>query len=121
MRANLSTVAPSTNGHDGPPASIADGDDVRLASIADGDDGRLASIADGHHLRRAVVQLDHTLADLDAIARGLHPRDLAGGLGGALRALADRSPVPVRLAVVDSRFPTEIETAVYYVCAEALA
>ena len=58
---------------------------------------------------------------MDALARGLHPRDLAGGLGAALQALADRSPVPVRLAAVQGRFPTEVETAVYYLCTEALA
>jgi len=38
-----------------------------------------------------------------------------------LQALADRSPVPVRLAAVQGRFPPEVETAAYYVCAEALA
>ena len=35
--------------------------------------------------------------------------------------MAERSPVPVLLVVDAPRFPPEIETAVYYVCAEALA
>ncbi|HTJ37030.1 MAG TPA: hypothetical protein VL738_27710 [Dactylosporangium sp.] len=75
----------------------------------------------GVHLRRAVAQIEHTVEELDALARGLHPRDLAGGLRAALQALADRSPVPVRLAVAGGRFPAEVETAVYYLCGEALA
>jgi signal transduction histidine kinase len=99
---------------------LHDGPQQRLARIRAG----LRAIAADHagtHLRRAVVQLEHTIEELDALARGLHPRDLAGGLAAALRALSDRSPVPVRLSVTDDRYPAEIETAAYYLCAEALA
>jgi signal transduction histidine kinase len=98
--------------HDGPRWRLA----RILASLR-----AFAASTGGDHLRRAAVQLGYTVEELDAIARGLHPRDLVGGLVAALQALADRSPVPVRLAVAAGRFPAEVETAVYYVCAEALA
>jgi hypothetical protein len=75
----------------------------------------------GGHLERAAVQLDRTLIELADIAGGLHPRELDRGLAAALSAMAERSPVPVLLVVDAPRFPPEIETAVYYVCAEALA
>jgi signal transduction histidine kinase len=67
-------------------------------------------------------ELDGVLADLREIARGLHPTALAaGGLRPALKALARRSPVPVRLDIrADSRLPEQIELAAYYVVAETL-
>jgi signal transduction histidine kinase len=60
--------------------------------------------------------------DLRELARGVHPAALAeGGLRSALKTLAHRSPVPVRLDVqVDRRLPDPIELAAYYVVAEAL-
>jgi signal transduction histidine kinase len=66
--------------------------------------------------------LTDVLDDLREIARGLHPAALAeGGLRSALKTLARRSAVPVRLAVgVDGRLPEPIEIAAYYVVAEAL-
>jgi signal transduction histidine kinase len=75
------------------------------------------------------VQLDGVAAELGGVldelrelARGLHPTVLAdGGLRPALKTLARRSAVPVRLDVrVDARFPEPIELAAYYVVAEAL-
>jgi signal transduction histidine kinase len=73
-------------------------------------------------IRRAEDQLEHTLRDLHELAAGLHPRVLSeSGLAGALRSLADQSPVPVELTVLDERVPEQIEVATYFVCAEALA
>jgi signal transduction histidine kinase len=62
------------------------------------------------------------LEELREIARGLHPAILAdGGLRPALKALARRSAVPVRLDVqVAGRLPEQAEIAAYYVVAEAL-
>jgi signal transduction histidine kinase len=77
--------------------------------------------AAGGHLERAAVQLDRTLIELHDVARGLHPRELDQGLAPALTEMAEHSPVPVRLMVDPTTFPPEIATAVYYVCAEALA
>jgi signal transduction histidine kinase len=66
--------------------------------------------------------LDGVLEELREIARGIHPANLAeGGLRPALKTLARRSAVPVRLDVrVDGRLPEQIEIAAYYVVAEAL-
>ena len=72
------------------------------------------------HLARAVDQLERTLVDLHDAARGLYPRELVGGLSSAVAALSGRCPVPVEHSVTRRRFDPEIETAVYYVCAEAL-
>ncbi|MGP3917776.1 sensor histidine kinase [Nonomuraea sp. 10N515B] len=74
----------------------------------------LVALPDRPHLRQAIEELGD-------LARGLHPRELARGLGPALTALAQRSAVPVRLSLAEGRLPAELEAAVYYVCAEALA
>jgi signal transduction histidine kinase len=67
-------------------------------------------------------ELTGVLEELREIARGLHPAALAeGGLRAALKTLARRSAVPVRLDIrVDGRLPEPIELAAYYVVAEAL-
>jgi signal transduction histidine kinase len=74
-------------------------------------------------LDRMAAGLDGVLAEVREIAHGLHPAVLAtGGLRPALRALARRSAVPVRLNVqVAGRLPDPIEIAAYYSVAEALA
>jgi signal transduction histidine kinase len=67
--------------------------------------------------------LNGVLDELREIARGLHPAILTGGgLRPALKALARRSAIPVRLDVcLDGRLPEPVEIAAYYVVAEALA
>jgi signal transduction histidine kinase len=67
-------------------------------------------------------ELNRVLDELREIAGGLHPTALAErGLRPALKALARRSSVPVRLDVgVDRRLPEPIELAAYYVVSEAL-
>jgi signal transduction histidine kinase len=69
-----------------------------------------------------VDELTAVLEELRAIAHGLHPAALAeGGLRTALKTLARRSAVPVRLDVaVDGRLPEPVELAAYYVVCEAL-
>jgi signal transduction histidine kinase len=66
--------------------------------------------------------LTDVLDELREIARGIHPAALAeGGLRSALKALARRSAIPVRLDVqVETRLPEPAEVAAYYVVAEAL-
>jgi signal transduction histidine kinase len=73
-------------------------------------------------LDAVATQLTGVLEELRELARGLHPAALAaGGLRPALKALARRSAVPVRLDVrVDGRLPDEIELAAYYTVAETL-
>jgi signal transduction histidine kinase len=74
-------------------------------------------------LSRVTSDLDAAVADLQEIARGIHPATLSrGGLGPALRALARRSTIPVHLSIAtDARMPEPIEVAAYYVTSEALA
>jgi signal transduction histidine kinase len=73
-------------------------------------------------LEGTVTEVTAVLEELREIARGLHPAALAeGGLRPALRALARRSSVPVRLHLgVQDRLPEPVEIAAYYVVAEAL-
>jgi signal transduction histidine kinase len=61
--------------------------------------------------------------DLQEISRGIHPAILSkGGLGPALRTLAHRSAIPVRLELTaDVRLAEPIEVAAYFVASEALA
>jgi len=67
-------------------------------------------------------ELAEAQSDLEKLAAGIHPALLTEqGLGPALAPLAARSPVPVRLVIAPQRLPGVIETAVYYVCSEALA
>jgi len=73
-------------------------------------------------LQQAVEELQAGLGELRALARGLHPTILTDeGLIPALRALASRSPVPVKLAAPTlGRLPGPVETAAYFVVSEAL-
>jgi signal transduction histidine kinase len=66
--------------------------------------------------------LSEVLAELREISRGIHPAMLSeGGLGPALRTLARRSAIPVELHVdAESRYPSPVEVAAYYVVSEAL-
>jgi signal transduction histidine kinase len=63
------------------------------------------------------------LEELRSLARGIHPPVLADrGLEAAISALADRTPLQVDIAVdLPRRPPRAVETAAYFVAAEALA
>ena len=67
-------------------------------------------------------ELDQALEELRELARGLHPSVLSErGLGAALQGLAQRAPVPVELeAMPGQRLPDRVESASYFVVAEAL-
>ena len=67
-------------------------------------------------------ELSHALQELRELARGIHPAVLTErGLEPAVRALADRAPLPVELDVsIRERLPDPVEAAAYYVVAEAL-
>jgi signal transduction histidine kinase len=90
---------------------------LRAAQAAPPRAGELVQWLDG-----VTAGLDGALEELREIAHGIHPAILAErGLRPALKALADRSAVPVRLDVqVAGRLPEHIEIAAYYVVAEAL-
>ncbi len=69
-----------------------------------------------------IAETNGVMEELREIARGLHPAVLAdGGLRPALKALARRSAIPVRLDVrVEGRLPEPAELAAYYAVSEAL-
>ncbi|HEX5712962.1 MAG TPA: histidine kinase [Solirubrobacterales bacterium] len=73
-------------------------------------------------LDEAMAELAAATAELRELARGIHPVVLTDrGLAAALGGLADRSPVPVEIAAApDERLPTPVESATYFVVAEAL-
>ncbi|MGH3764079.1 MAG: sensor histidine kinase [Pseudonocardiaceae bacterium] len=73
-------------------------------------------------LSRVAEGLTGTLEELQEISRGIHPAILTqGGLAPALKTLARRSTVPVKLEVyAQTRLPEPVEVAVYYVVSEAL-
>jgi signal transduction histidine kinase len=60
--------------------------------------------------------------DVRELARGIHPAVLSkGGLAPALRALARRSALPVKLDLaVGGRLADHIEVGAYYIVSEAL-
>jgi signal transduction histidine kinase len=73
-------------------------------------------------LRELAEEMEAAIAELRELARGIHPSILTErGLDAALRALGDRSSVPVVLDVETAqRFPEAIEATAYYLVAEAL-
>ena len=73
-------------------------------------------------LDEAIAELKAGLSELRALARGLHPTLLTDeGLLPAVRALSGRSRVPVKLLGPPlGRLPRAVETAAYFVVAEAL-
>ena len=68
--------------------------------------------------------LDNARAAVDALrelARGIHPGTLTRrGLAAAVKHLAERAPVPVTVEIGDDRYPNSVESAAYFVVAEAL-
>jgi signal transduction histidine kinase len=71
----------------------------------------------------ARVGVEDALRELRDLARGVHPPVLADrGLGAAVAALAHASAVPVVVdADIAERPPAVVETAAYFVVAEAIA
>jgi signal transduction histidine kinase len=70
---------------------------------------------------QAVAELGTAVAELRAIAHGLRPASLSGGLAPAIRALTRTVPLPVRVEVDDEPVPDHIATTAYYIASEALA
>jgi signal transduction histidine kinase len=72
-------------------------------------------------LDESSAELQASLDELRELARGIHPAILSDhGLAAAVRALADRAPVPVSVTVEEGELPAPVETAIYFVVAEAL-
>ncbi|HEX5088039.1 MAG TPA: sensor histidine kinase [Nocardioides sp.] len=80
---------------------------------------------DGHAVDQLLTEADSevvgALAELRALARGIHPAILTEeGLSAAVHALARRSPVPVEVSCCPGRMPATVEATGYFVAAEAL-
>jgi len=73
-------------------------------------------------IRQIADELIGTVEELREVARGIHPSILSeGGLTPALRTLARRAPIPVRVEIrTETRPADRIEVAAYYVVSEAL-
>jgi signal transduction histidine kinase len=105
--------------HDGAQQRLmALGINLRLARDRVGADAESAALLDG-----SLEELNEATRELRELARGIHPAALTDrGLASALNGLAGRSPVQVELRVQtpDRRLPSPVESAVYFVVAEAL-
>ncbi|HEY4409159.1 MAG TPA: GAF domain-containing protein, partial [Acidimicrobiia bacterium] len=106
---------------------LHDGIQQRLVSLALEIRAAGMMVAPDHdELRMQLSGVSRGLAgamdDLREISRGIHPAILStDGLPPALKTLARRSVVPVRLSVgLDERLPDGHEVALYYVVSEAL-
>jgi signal transduction histidine kinase len=75
------------------------------------------------HLAEARAAAVEALRELRDLARGIHPPILADrGLGPAIGALAAHASVPISVDVeIADRPPAAVETAAYFVAAEAIA
>lgn len=74
-------------------------------------------------IARAGEELRAALDELRELARGIHPSILTdAGLGPAVRALVERSRLPVtELDLPASRMPAAVEATAYFLVAESLA
>jgi len=106
---------------------LHDGAQQRLVALAldlklargklDSDPAAAANLLDA-----SIEDLAEATRELRELARGIHPALLTDrGLGPALEAIASRAPIPVEVAPVpDMRLPGPVESAAYFVVAEAL-
>src|SRR5262249_8903681 len=88
----------------------------KLESEADADPAVLALVERAHDDSKRAV------ADLRNLVRGIHPAVLTDrGLDAAVSSLAARSPIPVEVDInLAPRPPAAIESAAYFVIAEAM-
>jgi PAS domain S-box-containing protein len=72
-------------------------------------------------LDEGVEHARSAIDELRELAHGIHPAILTHhGLAAAVEALAERAPLPVTVDVPDDRYPTPVESAAYFIAAEAL-
>jgi signal transduction histidine kinase len=88
----------------------------KLEAGADADPAVLALVERAHDDSKRAV------ADLRNLVRGIHPAVLTDrGLDAAVSSLTARSPIPVEVNIsLPSRPPAAVESAAYFVIAEAL-
>jgi signal transduction histidine kinase len=89
---------------------------LRLLEHRVGDDPSAAEL-----VSTASEEVSRSLQELRELARGLHPAVLEHGLGAALQALANRSPVPTSVSCdTGGALSGPVELAAYFVASEAL-
>ena len=72
-------------------------------------------------VEEALMHTRSAIGELRDLAHGIHPAILTNhGLAAAIEALADRTPLPVQIAIPDERYPAAVEATAYFVVAEAL-
>jgi signal transduction histidine kinase len=107
------------NLHDGAQQHlVAMAVNLRLARDILADDPQAAA----EMLDQLADDVKETIQELRELAHGIYPPLLAdSGLGEALRAAGNRSPLPVTVASDGiGRYTPEIEAAVYFCCLEAM-
>jgi signal transduction histidine kinase len=73
-------------------------------------------------LRSCRLELLECLADLRALARGIHPAVLVQeGIAAALEPVAERLGIRVHLHATRHRFPCDVESTMYFALCEALS
>jgi len=80
----------------------------------------LSSLAARKALDAAVGQIAIAIDELRELARGIRPAQLDHGLAPALKELARRVPLPVKVTVTRERFEPELEAAAYFIASEGL-
>jgi signal transduction histidine kinase len=86
------------------------------ACVSLGDDATRTAAA------RCLEEVDRARDDLRRFASGIAPRVLREeGLAAALSELALDSPLAFEVRTQPGRFPSDVESAVWFVCAEAVA
>ena len=73
------------------------------------------------HVNDALENARSAIDGFRELARGIHPATLTRrGLAAAVMHLVERAPVPVAVEIADDRYPNSVESAAYFVAAEAL-
>jgi signal transduction histidine kinase len=86
------------------------------ARAGDGADPQLRAFLD-----HAAGDLQQAITELRELARGIHPMLLTQeGLASALKALAERAPLPVEISAPSQRFPDTVESTAYFFVTEAV-
>jgi signal transduction histidine kinase len=69
----------------------------------------------------ALGSASSAVEELRELAHGIHPAALTQrGLAAAVQVLTERTSVPVAVEIADRRYPNSVESAAYFVAAEAL-
>jgi signal transduction histidine kinase len=104
---------------------LHDGAQQRLVVLAMGLDlerGRFDDPEVHRVLEDAAEHARKALEEIRSLSRGMYPPALSSdGLQLAIEGLADASPVPTQIDVVEGRFDRRAETTAYFVVAESLA